>query len=215
MKDPKHPQRNHSAAPGGTYNGTWLPSSFYASTGEFTKLGRGFVNHCGPTAITNVIMTCLSEEDTPVRRGPVIKKSRTQLADEAKNVFLDTARFGRRHLMYFNMNLFHFYGGTSDILSGPYLRIMLRKAGIRNISVSLPRPLTPGLARRALDRGSMLYVMLLHHRKYKNHHLICYSYDTDKEGQFRYQSADGWTNRPVYLEDRDLRLGFFREIKKR
>ena len=42
-----------------------------------------------------------------------------------------------------------------------------------------------------------------------------YSYDTDKEGQFRYQSADGWTNRPVYLEDRDLRLGFFREIKKR
>ena len=35
----------------------WLPYAVYHTTGCYSRLGKGYVNHCGPTAITNAILT--------------------------------------------------------------------------------------------------------------------------------------------------------------
>ena len=31
----------------------------YCTTGEFAGLGRGYQKHCGPTAVTNLLLTLL------------------------------------------------------------------------------------------------------------------------------------------------------------
>lgn len=192
----------------------WSPYAAYYTTGQFFRLKKGFKNHCGPTAITNIIMSLKSRQealDAPrLEQRAVLSAAEAKQA--AKETFLEVATYGIHHLLYLNINLFHFYGGTSDVLSGIYLRQMLQKQGIRHVRVSLSRPLAPSLVRRSLDRGSILYIMLIHHKKYKNHHLICYGYSRSDDGSFRYLTADGWASSPTYLTDRDFRLGLFREI---
>ena len=205
----------------------WKSCAAYTTTGEFSRLKKGYVNHCGPVAITNVILTCAKrqaemherQDDTLSRGVPTGEgagENSLFLEKEKKNdIFLDVAKYGTRHLFYLNKNLFHHYGGTSDVLSGPYLRLMLRRHGIRNVSVSAPCPLTPRLVRRALDKGAILYVMLFHHKKYKAHHLICYSYEKSEDGAYRYLFADGWAARPIWLTDADLHFGAFRAVRMR
>ena len=38
-------------------SGKWIPFASFCTTGQFNKLGRGYIRHCGPTAAVNVIRT--------------------------------------------------------------------------------------------------------------------------------------------------------------
>ena len=163
----------------------------YLATGRFTKLGRGFKRHCGPTAACNLLLTLLGD------RAP---------APEA--LFLACADYGRHHLCYVNADILGRWGGTSDLLSWAYLRGLLDRFGLRSIPIAWRQPLRADQVGEALDRGSVLYLQLRHHPKYGDHHLLCYGRRAD--GALRL--ADGWAEQPVYTSLRELGRGHFLEI---
>ena len=102
----------------------------YHSTAEFS----GYVRHCGPTAVTNLLLSLLP--DPP----------------PAKELFRRVAELGRRKLVYVNRELPLGLGGTSDALTGAYLRAALHQCGLKTVQIGLRRPLTERFARTALGR---------------------------------------------------------------
>ncbi|MBR7056784.1 MAG: hypothetical protein IKI17_06820 [Oscillospiraceae bacterium] len=159
----------------------------YHSTAEFS----GYVKHCGPTAVTNLLLSLLPAPPP------------------AKALFRKVAELGRQKLVYVNRNLPLGLGGTSDALTGSYLRAALRMCGLTGVQIGLRRPLTERFARAALGRGSLLYIQLRRHRKYGSHHILCYGMEPD--GSLRL--ADGWAAAPVRLRVKDLGLAFCLELR--
>ena len=159
----------------------------YHSTAEFS----GYVRHCGPTAVTNLLLSLLP--DPP----------------PAKELFRRVAELGRRKLVYVNRELPLGLGGTSDALTGAYLRAALHQCGVSGVQIGLRRPLTERFARTALGRGSLLYIQLRRHKTYGSHHILCYGLEPDG----RLRLADGWAAAPVRLRVKDLGLAFCLELR--
>ena len=67
--------------------------------------------------------------------------------------------------------------------------------------------------RRALTRGAVLYLILVRHPSYGNHHAVCYGYrmKTDEKGKRRMYliTADGWSAAAQEMAVKDLKLSFF------
>lgn len=155
----------------------------YCTTGQFAKRDRTYHKHCGPTAITNLVLTL-----------------RPDLANAPAQVFDEVAALGRRLLAYWNVSAGKWLGGTSDGLAGLYLRQALNRFDCGNVKVRFGGPATEGRIRAALARGNIVYLEMHFHPKYRNHHLLLYGY-----GWQGFRSADGWRKEPVYLSARDLR----------
>ena len=164
----------------------------FRTTGQFEKLRRGYKRHCSPTAITNLICTI-----------------RPELKPE--EVFKKVARIGSRHLIYWNMDLFHRFGGTSDFLTGAYLRMALHEYGIYDWKVRFGGPLTLRRVKAAFKRGSMLLVALHFHKKYKNHHVLCYGLEIS-EGVPCLVTADGWSAGKTLIPYNKFGAAMFFEI---
>lgn len=168
----------------------YFPCSFH-STGEFS---RGFYkNHCGPTAITNLIVTALQAE------------SGERVPDEkCREIFETVATHGRRRLVY-NRRY-----GTTDVFLWFFVRSALKKAGADGMLRPASRhTLSAKNARRVLERGSFLILELFGHPKYGWHQMVVYG--TDENGLFI--AADGFTNSPVLLDDNSIGRGLFLEIR--
>lgn len=163
----------------------------YHSTAEFGRLDRGYAKHCGPTAVTNLLLSLLGRD-----------------APAPERLFRDVARLGRRRLIYANWDWKGPLGGTSDLRSREYLRAALDRYGLKEVRVGRVRLLTPTAVRDALRRGSVLYLQLLRHPKYGSHHLLCYGLEPDG----RVRLADGWAASPVLLEPKALGRGLFLEV---
>lgn len=155
----------------------------YCTTGQFAKRDRTYHKHCGPTAITNLVLTL-----------------RPDLANAPAQVFDEVAALGRRLLAYWNVGAGKWLGGTSDGLAGLYLRQVLNHFDCGNVKVRFGGPATEDRVRAALARGNIVYLEMHFHPKYRNHHLLLYGY-----GWQGFRSADGWRKEPVYLSARDLR----------
>ena len=166
----------------------------YLTVGRFRKLGKGYDRCCGSTAITNLIMTLQDEahEESP---------------DE---VFLSVAKAGIRRGIYVNMDLFKRFGGTSNLLSEPYIKLCLKKNGIDAELQYLGR-LTEERLERAVRRGSYLYLELLFHPKYGNHHILCYGAEKQDKG-WVLRIADGWSGRPVFMTVDELKRTYAIEV---
>ena len=143
----------------------------YLTVGRFRKLGKGYERCCGPTAITNLIMSLQDEKESP------------------EEIFLSVARTGIRRGIYMNMDLFKRFGGTSNVLTEPYIKRCLKQHGVQAELHYLGR-LTEERLQRALRRGSYLYLELLFHPKYGNHHVLCYGARPAKDG-WLLRIADG------------------------
>ena len=191
----------------------WLPYAVYRTTGCYSRLGKGYVNHCGPTAITNAILT--------LRRRAGIETEKRIPNSEDREIFEKVARYGTRHLFYFNFSFLKHYGGTLDVLAGFYLRNMLSRYVPGKVHVSLLRPLSARLMQKELSRGRFLYIQVLRHPKYKNHHFLCYGYRQGpvpkdvrgrKKDNILFICADGWSLAPKELTKKDFRFGSFRSI---
>ena len=169
----------------------------YCTTGQFEKLGHGFRQHCGPTALTNLVLT-LRPEATSGAGG----------AETPEDLFLRLARLGQRRLNYVNLKLPFRLGGTSDLLCRSYLRAALRESGLRDAEAGPRRRATPQSLRAALRRGSLVYLQLRRHPRYGSHHLLCYGLDPD--GSLRL--ADGWTDEPARLAPGELGRAWMIEI---
>ena len=180
-----------------------LHTEHYHTTGQFGRLDRVYHRHCGPTAMTNLVLTLLA------RRGETPKKAPPEL-------FRAIARIGLRRAFYFNFDLFNRWGGTSDLLSGVYLRAVLRKYGLGEAKVHPRARLTEKNLKAALDRGSVLYLQLRRHPRYGDHHLLCYGTQTrltPGKRETLLRLADGWTSAPVYLPLKGLKRAHFVEIE--
>jgi len=158
----------------------------YRTTGEFEQLDRGYRNHCGPTALTNLVLTLFDRAGQPPA--------------EPKAVFRRAAGLGMRRLFYGNFNLLGRWGGTSDLLSPAYLRAVLRTFGLADARVGLRRRLNEKTLERAAAQGEILYLQTRRHPRYGYHHLLCYGAARDPEGgEWQLRLADGWTGRPVVV----------------
>ena len=162
----------------------------FHSTGEF---GRGFYkSHCGPTAITNLIITALQHE-----RNALLSP------DECRDIFETVATMGRRRLIY-NRRY-----GTTDLLLWFYVKAAFKKYGIKTLRPVIHHTLSAKNSRRILSKGSFLLIELFGHPKYRWHQMLVYG--TDERGLFI--AADGFENVPVYLDDDNLGRGLFLEIR--
>ena len=172
----------------------------FHTTGQFGRLDREYRRNCGPTAITNLVLTLLQRRGETPRLAP-------------PELFREIAALGRRRVFYFNVDLFGRWGGTSDLLSGAYLRAALRRFGLGNHRVRRRVRLTEKTLEAALGRGSILYLQLRRHPRYGDHHLLCYGAEKSGEGKTLLRLADGWSAQPVYLPLQGLRRAHFVEIE--
>ncbi len=175
----------------------------YHTTGQFGSLDRVYRRNCGPTAITNLILTLLARRgETPDTAPP--------------KIFIAVAALGRRRALYFNIDLLGRWGGTSDLLSGAYLRAALKRFGLGGARVHPRERLTGKRLEEALGRGSVLYVQLRRHPRYGDHHLLCYGTQTrltPGKRETLLRLADGWSDSPVWLPLKGLRHAHFIEIE--
>ena len=178
----------------------YRPEEHFHTTGQFGRLDRVYRRNCGPTAITNLLLTLLA------RRGETRGEAPAEL-------YRRVAALGRKRAFYFNIDLFHRWGGTSDLLSGTYLRAALRQSGVRGARVRRRVRLTQRNLDEALARGSILYVQLRHHPRYGDHHLLCYGAEANGEGETMLRLADGWSAQPVLLPLKGLRRAHIIEIE--
>lgn len=182
------------------YPDPWEKYESFGTTGQFAKINdKTYLRHCGPTAVTNLIVTLLRSE-------------KENSADDINDIFQDVARTGQHMLIYYNTDLFHHFGGTSDYLVRLYLMRCIQKYGL-HARVGRRFFLTEENVRKAVNRGSLLYVVLRHHPTYKNHHIICYSAQElriqkdAREVGFYLKCADGWSSQPAYLSVEQMKFG--------
>ncbi|MBQ8956053.1 MAG: hypothetical protein IJ075_03700 [Lachnospiraceae bacterium] len=168
------------------------PYYSFHSTAEF---GRGYYkNHCGPTAITNLIVTARQRQ-----LGTALS------SDEVRDTFEKVASMGKRSLIY-NRRY-----GTTDFLLWFYVKAAFKKLGIKSLRPVMRHTLSAGNARRILSKGSFLLIELFGHPKYGWHQMVIY--DTDERGLFI--AADGFSSSPVFLNDKEIGRGLFLEIASR
>ena len=164
----------------------------FHSTAEF---GRDYYrNHCGPTAITNLIIT-----DRQRRLGKELS------LEEAREIFETVASMGRHRLIY-NRRY-----GTTDLLLWFYVKAAFKKLGTGTLRPAMRHTLSASNARRILSRGSFMLVELFGHPKYGWHQMVIYG--TDENGLFI--TADGFSASPVLLNDKEIGRGLFLEIASR
>ncbi len=174
-----------------------------ARDGEEEQLHDRYHRHCGPTAITNLLLT------TAMRR-----RQRGRLPQETQKIFDRVSQIGNHRLMYINLDLFHRFGGTSDALAGLYLRRCFREYGLEAPTLGFQIRPTEGSVTQALERGSVLYLQVRGHSKYGNHHMLCYGREEMPDGAPAvYRIADGWSAKPVRLTFRELEHFRLLEVK--
>ena len=177
----------------------------FCTVGQFRDLGKGYDKHCGPTAITNLVLT-LGGVPSGRSSDPKVRTAALQ------QTFLTIAGTASRWLVYWNTDFLGRIGGTSDVLVRPVLHVCLRKFGIRGYAVHGPFPMTERKMKAEIRKGSILYLMLHANKKYGNHHLLCYGTE-EKEGRSVFRLADGWAARPQRLCPEELRYGFFYSVR--
>ena len=212
----------------------WEPYLHVCVTSQFTSLGKGYERHCGPVAITNLILALqnwFSETDRGslervkanntgnINRGnsdfnPKQQDSGQSLQPEA--VFLRVSGIGEKMLIYHNMDLFHHFGGTSDALTGLYIRTCLKKYDL-DCSVLPYIPFRRGLFMERVKQNRILYLKLRYHPCYGNHHVICCG-AVEVESEDRQEHAlylaimDGWAPHLRYLPVSELGICFGYQI---
>ncbi len=147
----------------------WAPYISRCTTGQFAHLDHGFKNHCGPTAVTNMLLTLQKKKAVPALYGLSPEK-----------LFSEVAALGRHILAYYNFS-FWVFGGTTMLLTDLYIRLALKKYGLKNVRVTPHLFGTASSQQKALltalDRGSLVYLQLLKHPKYGSHHLLVNGYE--------------------------------------
>ena len=180
----------------------WESFGTFETTGAFAELDGGYKRHCGPTAITNLLLTM--EKKVPFRAGKRLHASR---------VFSRVAAFGKKKLYYINADLLRFYGGTFNIATKRYVKRACALYDRNDLTVKGPYPAWRNFLMASLDKGNILYTELVLHPLYGNHHLLTYGYRLlqaeDGKQRLYLLCADGWNTQPKYLFERDLMLSKF------
>ncbi len=186
----------------------WDIYETFHTTGQFKDLGRGYQQHCGPTAMTNILCTLDRRYEYP-----------SVHSETPEAIFEKAALIGKHRLLYINTNLFGFWGGSNSLLIYFYLRACLRYFKVRDIRVRGRLFATAKQAARELEKGRLLVFQVYSHKIYGTHLVTAYglSHYQAADGRIRtyFQLADGWSTRPRYLALEDVRVcGYFSLEKK-
>ena len=180
----------------------WESFGVFETTSAFAELDGGYKRHCGPTAITNLLLTM--EKKEPFRTRKRLRAAR---------VFSRIAKLGKNRLYYINADLLRFYGGTFNIATKAYVKRAGTLYHRSDLTVKGPYPAWRKFLMPSLDKGNILYTELVLHPLYGNHHLLTYGYRLlqaeDGKQRLYLLCADGWNTQPKYLFERDLMLSKF------
>ena len=130
------------------------------------------------------------------------------------DMFLQFAEIGRRTRIYWNQDFLGHFGGTSNFLTGIFVRSCLRAAGLGGkVRVRFHPWITPDAVEKALQEGSIVLLQVYRHPTYKNHHMLCYACrETDTKGR-EFLLADGWKPAPLWVDGKTLGHGHFLTIR--
>lgn len=184
----------------------WKDQSEYRTTGYFSNVRANYTLHCGPTAVTNLLLAVSKRMDN-TWTGRF----------EEKDLFEIVASEGIRMGLYHNGAWHNLFGGTSDFLAGKYVRGALEMAGIHQARVLNATPVQTESFIRWLDDGNLAYLMLHRHECYRNHHVICNGYiklvNEMGETITYFQIMDGWSSLPRYVDEKSLKGDFYWKIQ--
>lgn len=194
------------------YLDLWGEDASYCTTGQFAGLGRGFVKHCGPTAVTNVLITFMNRA---FAEGRSAEKPDNGMKSD---IFLKVSEIGSRKGIYWNTDFMKMFGGTFDTFTKVLLRSGLREFGLSDIQAMRRRRATEKNFKKCLEAGCICYLQLRFDKPYGSHHVVCYGYSYVKceESGKRYmylKIADGWSTTPRYMEASDMMLNMFIPVK--
>ena len=183
----------------------WAPYISRCTTGQFSHLDHGYKNHCGPTAITNMLLTLQKKKPVPALYGLSPQK-----------LFSEVSALGRHIFAYYNFS-FWIFGGTTMMLTDLYIRLALKKYGIKNVHVTPHLFGSASMQQKALlsalDRGSLIYLQLLKDPHYGSHHLLVSGYEIAPDKSVRLILADGWSIAPKTLLLKKTKRISFWEIR--
>ena len=196
-----------SRAVGNTGN-IWDSFETFYTTGQFKDLGRGYQQHCGPTAMTNILCTLDRRYEYP-----------SVHSERPESIFEKAALIGKHRLLYINTNLFGFWGGSNSLLIYFYLRACLRFFKVKDIRVRGRVFASARQAARELEKGRLLVFQVYYHKIYGTHLVVAYGLEHYQalDGRIRtyIKLADGWSTRPRYLALEDIKVcGYFSLEKK-
>lgn len=149
----------------------------------------GYYNHCGPTAITNMVLSY-------AKKYP----GKVSLPSDL-SVFLTTAQIGINYNYYTNIN--NDYGGTNYEKAGIYAQKVFNHYSI-NANVSSKLPSTYSNIKSNLGNGSLLLVNLVNHSTYGNHFVMgfaCNRMVSQSTGYYLsfIKVSDGWNTSARYV----------------
>ena len=165
---------------------------------EFENVGNGYVNHCGPTAITNMIIMYGNRYN-----------NRSITSKLPTTIFANVANIGTVNMYYANADFEVIdgvvIGGTADSLADNYLVTCFEDYGV-NITVSnKKKAISYNNVKTSLSNNALLYVMLNGNARYGNHHVASYAYtrmQSTKTGAYKtyLKIVDGWASHGRYLD---------------
>ncbi len=163
------------------------------TTGEFGNLGNGFYLHCGPTAITNMLINFGNRFGTS-----------SICNEDADDIFLTVANIGIDELCYFNINN-PYLGGTPNYAAGGYILCCFSAYNVQGIEVNGRYNINYSNINTSLSNDRLVYVLLDGHDYYGDHHVLCYAYtrlvSSTTGNYYSYiKVADGWFSSPRYID---------------
>ncbi len=168
------------------YVNRWEKYATFYTTTDFSKVnGTKYYNHCGPTAITNLI--CMYQHKYNGKKYNL---------DDAKTVFDYVAKYGIKKGHYHNSSSL---GGTVDTSAGAYIRnVFSNYLGVKAVTLLYEVKYTN--FKSSLSNGRLMYIMLLGHSTYGNHHIVGYAYTrlrSTTTGWYKtyLKVCDGWGER--------------------
>lgn len=156
-----------------------------------TKEYDGYRNHCGPTAITNMLIMYGN------RFGVDSITSKTHTS-----IFTEIADIGTSNLYYINSETL---GGTVNARVNGYILDVFEAYDVSGITVDGRFGISYANIVTSLRNDRLLYLLLNGHDLYGDHHVICYAYtklvsSTDSNYVIYLKVADGWANSPRYID---------------
>lgn len=151
-------------------------------------------NHCGPTAITNMLRMYGNRFNISSIKG---------VSDAA--LFNSVTWIGNCKY-YFNANINIgdiTLGGTFNALAGSYIKDCFKEYGLT--ANCTRKDINYNNIKYSLNNDYLLYIMVNNHSTYGDHHMACYAYTrliSETTGLYKtyLKVADGWDTKPKYID---------------
>ncbi len=165
------------------YANNWESHANFAVMSSFS----GYAKHCGPTAITNIIKMHMSKYN----RG-----NRSNINTFTEVIAANTAAGGK----YYSSS-----GGTQNSTANSFIRDSFARFGV-TVQVYGRYVPTYVNVKNATTANRLMYLMLLNHELYGDHHIVGYAYtrlqNTSLPTVYKLfvKIADGWSTSARYVD---------------